>query len=226
MDKEKVMDRIKKCLALSRSANEHEAAMALKQAQLLMGWYDISDDDIELSTIKTTDGGRCPKNIARWQVRLVSLVATAFGVVASRHASLGEKMKIEYKLRFNGPYPRNDLAEYAYQVLLRQLKKARADYMKNHLSHVNTQYRKKLRADDFCLGWVSSVAEKVTEFAKSEHEIKLFKKWEAEKKMSELKVKTNKSVSQVDAIRGQIAGADVEINQAVNGAEPLKQIGE
>ncbi|HFC0995183.1 TPA: DUF2786 domain-containing protein [Neisseria gonorrhoeae] len=30
MDKEKVLDKIKKCLALGRSANEHEAAQALR----------------------------------------------------------------------------------------------------------------------------------------------------------------------------------------------------
>ena len=43
MDKNKAIEKIKKCLALGKSANEHEAAQALKQAQALMREYGISD---------------------------------------------------------------------------------------------------------------------------------------------------------------------------------------
>lgn len=46
MDKEKVLDKIKKCLALGQSANEHEAAQALKQAQALMEKYEVNAVDI------------------------------------------------------------------------------------------------------------------------------------------------------------------------------------
>ncbi|MCE6577430.1 DUF2786 domain-containing protein, partial [Acinetobacter baumannii] len=35
-DMQTIIDKISKCLALSKSANEHEAAVALKQAQTLM----------------------------------------------------------------------------------------------------------------------------------------------------------------------------------------------
>ena len=35
MDKQKVLEKIKKCLALGESANEHEAAQAIRQAQIL-----------------------------------------------------------------------------------------------------------------------------------------------------------------------------------------------
>lgn len=58
MDKEKVLDKIKKCLALGKSANEHEAAQALKQAQALMPKYEISDADVALSDIGEQSGGR------------------------------------------------------------------------------------------------------------------------------------------------------------------------
>jgi hypothetical protein len=52
MDKNKAIEKIKKCLALGKSANEHEAAQALKQAQALMREYGISDADVALSDIK------------------------------------------------------------------------------------------------------------------------------------------------------------------------------
>lgn len=48
MNKEKVLDKIKKCLALSQSANEHEAAQALKQAQALMEKYEVNAVDVAL----------------------------------------------------------------------------------------------------------------------------------------------------------------------------------
>lgn len=54
MDKNKAIEKIKKCLALGKSANEHEAAQALKQAQALMREYGISDADVALSDIKKT----------------------------------------------------------------------------------------------------------------------------------------------------------------------------
>ena len=41
-DHAKIMDRIKKCLALSASSNEHEAEAALRQARKLMEAHHIN----------------------------------------------------------------------------------------------------------------------------------------------------------------------------------------
>ena len=46
-DHDKILDKIKKCLALSSSSNEHEAAIALRQAQKLMELHGISDIDVK-----------------------------------------------------------------------------------------------------------------------------------------------------------------------------------
>ena len=56
MDKKKVLDKIKKCLALGQSANEHEAAQALKQAQALMEKYEVNAADIDLSQVSEQIG--------------------------------------------------------------------------------------------------------------------------------------------------------------------------
>lgn len=45
-DKDRIIDKIRKCLALSNSANEHEAAAALRQAQKLMELYRVSDAEL------------------------------------------------------------------------------------------------------------------------------------------------------------------------------------
>lgn len=52
MDKKTAISKIRKCLALSKSANEHEAATALKQAKALMNKYGVTDNDIQIAEIK------------------------------------------------------------------------------------------------------------------------------------------------------------------------------
>ena len=58
MDKEKILDKIKKCLALGQSENEHEAAQALKQAQALMEKYEVNAVDIALSEVSEQKADR------------------------------------------------------------------------------------------------------------------------------------------------------------------------
>ena len=48
MNKKTVIEQIKKCLALSKSANQHEAAAALRQAMAFMQKYKIDANDPEL----------------------------------------------------------------------------------------------------------------------------------------------------------------------------------
>ena len=71
MDKEKVLDKIKKCLALGESANEHEAAQAIRQAQMLMKKYGISEIDIELSAVNEK-GVACASSLPTWHQVLIA----------------------------------------------------------------------------------------------------------------------------------------------------------
>ena len=51
MDKQTAIEKIRKCLALAKSANEHEAAAALRQAQALMRKYGVEDGDILMAEV-------------------------------------------------------------------------------------------------------------------------------------------------------------------------------
>lgn len=79
MDKQKVLEKIKKCLALGESANEHEAAQAIRQAQILMEKYGISEMDVELSAVSEKGVG-CSATLPNWHQVLISRCAKAFGV--------------------------------------------------------------------------------------------------------------------------------------------------
>ncbi|MRN38962.1 DUF2786 domain-containing protein [Neisseria sp. N95_16] len=223
MDKEKALNKIKKCLALSKSANEHEAAQALKQAQALMKQYGINEQDIELSAIQETEGLACAQTLPQWQGYLAGVVARSFGVCSYvDYAFNPKKMKVEGRLKFYGMNPRNELAEYAYQVLLRQLKAARADYIKTQLARVRLAKNKTMRADEFCLGWIAVVSKKVDVFANGERETELLELWKENKGLTTSKLKLSKGKSLRDRVNGWEKGQEAALNHAMNSTENQK----
>ena len=159
MDKQKVLEKIKKCLALGESANEHEAAQAIRQAQILMKKYGISEMDVELSAV-TEKGVACASSLPTWHQVLIAQCTKAFGVECYQHTRWGLA-----EARFFGIGIKPELAAYAYEVLLRQLKKERREYIKNELKAVRLSRNKTARADQFCTGWVYAIVKKVQEFA-------------------------------------------------------------
>lgn len=74
---EKVVDKIRKLLALSTSPNEAEAAAAFEKAHALLRMYNLSMADIhdapESAVTETTIAG---KSEQKWRSRLLHLVAT------------------------------------------------------------------------------------------------------------------------------------------------------
>jgi len=149
--RDKIIAKVKKCLALAKSGNEHEAAAALRQAQKLMATHGISDLDIEHADIQeeAARAGAAFKP-ARWECELAVRVARTFdcqvlfGVAPNRAG----------RWIFVGAAPSGEIARYAFEVLFRQAKRARADYIKTALKRCTTTRTR--RADLFCEGWVST----------------------------------------------------------------------
>lgn len=78
--REKIIDKIKKCMALAKSSNEHEAAAALRQAQKLMQAHGISD--LDMSAAEATEArakAGATQRPAGWETYLAGHVADAFG---------------------------------------------------------------------------------------------------------------------------------------------------
>ena len=60
MNRDDALKKIKKCLALGRSASEHEAAAAMRQAQKLMEQFGLREQDVSLADVaevKVSDNG-------------------------------------------------------------------------------------------------------------------------------------------------------------------------
>ncbi|PHS48667.1 MAG: hypothetical protein COB05_05355 [Marinobacter sp.] len=156
-DKEKILNKIKKCMALGESANENEAAAALRQARKLMDKHGVTESHVGLAEYgeQQTDIGY--RRFPGWVTALAAVVGTAFQ--CSAYTSW---RSVDYV----GRKENTVIAGYCLEVLLRQLKRARKDFVKSLPSYGRYGASiKKENADAFCEGWVSGVASKVRQFA-------------------------------------------------------------
>lgn len=226
MDKQKILAKIKKCLALSKSANEHEAAQALKHAQALMREHQISSDDLVLSDIEEC-GIDCANQLPVWQQALANLCGLALGAKAYTSGYYNAM-----QIKFYGLNGRAEMAAYAYEVLLRQVRKERRQYLKTHLNRVRKASNKTYRADEFCKGWVNAVWQKLQEFALSPQESNLMKLYHQQ--LGEMGTAKPRSVSAkgissmsraLDRWHGEIAGEKAELHRGVDGTVQVKRLG-
>lgn len=197
MDKDKLLEKIKKCLALSQSANQHEAALALKQAQALMASAGIDESEIRLSEIKQHDiNEKLAKNLSWWHWSLAHTTAQTFGC---------NYYQVYPYIRFIGLKNRAELSAYAFSVLLRQIKSARRNYLKN-LCEKRPKHRQFL-ADQFCTGWVTGVSSVLKAFELSEEEKKVMvdHKNTYEKNLKVAQVREIKNVSYLVKKQGDMA---------------------
>ncbi|WP_421793433.1 DUF2786 domain-containing protein [Hydrocarboniphaga effusa] len=164
-DRERALDRIKKCLRLSKSSNEHEAAAALRQAQKLMREHGLSQADVlaaeDASEAKARSGaGRRPP---RWETWLSAVVAEAFGC-DTLHLQGWSGCKATADWSFIGCGAAPELAAYTFTVMFRQLKRARSEHANAQLKRCGPTTRTR-RLDLFSEGWVITVQTQIQRFA-------------------------------------------------------------
>ncbi|MTD33972.1 hypothetical protein GKE73_16135 [Paludibacterium sp. dN 18-1] len=139
-------------------------------------------------------------------------------IVFNRSLSAGYWTFIGY-----GPAP--EIATYAYKVLLRQLKKARAEYQKRECKRLIPASRIR-RADLFCEGWVNAVASKIAKFAGSQRNTDALKAYMA-KEYADLESLATRDRQAGKSLRsgddnahyaGYQSGKDAQLNHGVGGA--------
>lgn len=213
--RKELLARIRKCLALGKSANENEAAAAIGKARTLMDAHGISDDDIALSEIGEAEarGSRTQKT-SLWEEALCCTVRHALGCKVILHGWTLDRIYIG-----KGAAP--DVAAYAFAVLFRKLKAARAEYVRTVLKRCGPA-RKRQRADVFCEAWAYAVYAQVR---------RLMPKAELDPLIGQYLTRTYPSLVTVDVRaasqkgrstdddywRGASAGRKVELHNAVGG---------
>ncbi|SIQ30159.1 DUF2786 domain-containing protein [Marinobacterium stanieri] len=224
MDK-KILDKIKKCLALAKSNNANEAATALRQAQKLMAEHGITGDDLELSEIQRAEVFGCPAQTpSKWVCHLVSIVGEAFGV----EAVLMGKFK-GCDVSFIGPGSQPEIASYAYTVLYRQVSADRTAHVRSLGKRLKPSTKTR-RGDLFALHWVHAVYAKVQKMAMSERTCQLIETFK-EREFSNLTTtegresKTNKR-DMASALAGRVQGRKANLHHGMSGhAEEQMRIG-
>ena len=210
---DKIISKIKKLLALSKSPNPNEAASALKMAQELMAEYKIGQADaggIDIGEETAPTARR--KKTPQYEIKLIAGIAAAFGCEVIYHP-----MPAKHVWRFIGLRHRAQVAAYISQVLIRKLRKARAEYVKT-LYRVRSKYRKTQRADDFCMAWVWAVTEKLPPFAGASGEEQKAVALYVEKNHPHLENRASIKRSlgkDIDYLNGSEAGGGVQLQHGV-----------
>ena len=224
MNKEKYLAKIKKLLALGKSTNSHEAALALGRARKLMAEHNVSEFDVGISDISEASSQGAPSDaqaMPAYMVGLIQVIQKAFGVqsyASWRYTPRGIPKRI---VTFYGPEERPQIAVYAWTVLSRQLVRARAEYVSGVRRSIKSETRI-ARADKFCEGWVAGVYEVVQKFAVTESEQTLMQAFITKYK-SELKTATPRAAKQTRGGQGDagnsgyLAGKNATLNQGLDG---------
>lgn len=222
MDKKKALEKIKKCLALGKSANEHEAPQALKQAQALMRKYELDEHDVELSGIAKAGAERkVAYTMTDWQWGVGHLVAGVFGCGCYAQGKT---------MRFFGLGSRAELAAYAFDVVYRQINAARRKFLREEVKARLKKHRAYL-ADQYCEGWLDGASGAVREFAMAEKETALMKEYEDNLALREAKTRSVCAAGRLAEAGSEAAamgwrdGKDVQLHHAMNGADGVRQIG-
>lgn len=164
MSPEQALKRIKKCLALAQSSEPHEAAAAIRQAQALMEKYGLDQAAVEMSDITETRLKSTGTKIQDWEANLASMVASSLGIramaIAGRAAKISRDnrlLKTRAEVIFVGTAHKVKIAEYMFQSLARQMRKARALVAARRLTTAEILL--------FNTGWLYAVEPKVKAFA-------------------------------------------------------------
>ena len=224
MNQERILEKIKKCMALAQSANTAEASIALRQAQKLMETHGLTEESVALSDVSTeevTYGSNSKP--AGYMCALSNLVGTAFAV--DQLLSYDTAGRPVFKFVGIGSAP--ELATYSFTVLRRQLVKARTAYLRR-LDKRLKKSTKTRRADLFAGAWVSEVRSTVVAFAQTEEEKALIEQYKR-REFGELgthnpKWHEAKRNDYKASVAGRIAAEGVTLNHGLGAGDDVRRL--
>lgn len=169
MDRKTAIEKIRKCLALSKSSEPHEAAAALRQAQKLMEQFGIEHPALlAAGASEEWSKSGAARRPVRYEVALAGVVAGTYGCELLFCRQLNRTCTdIVGGYMFVGVSPAPEVAKYTFDVFARQLRVARRDYIQTKLRRCGPE-NKTARADEFCEGWVYAVRMQLQDAARTD----------------------------------------------------------
>ncbi|MGO3700886.1 DUF2786 domain-containing protein [Vreelandella alkaliphila] len=227
---DRILDKIQKCMNLSKSDNVAEAAAALRQAQKLMEKHNLTASDLSLNTV-TQAVARCATkalNPAPWVHYLRKIVADAFGVDVLNQSKKLRGVYYNHAV-FIGVGDKANVAQYCYEVLFRQITRDRETYKKELDGRLSNRSKTR-RCDLFCTSWARSVSDKVNVIAMTEEDSSLVTRFmsktypslKADKLRTVPRAQNEADVRAIQA--GQEAGQKAQLFKGVGVKAPAKAL--
>lgn len=224
MDRDKALEKIKKCLALAGSSEPHEAAAAMRQAQKLMAEHGLSGIDVELADVAESTTPAKSNMLPNWEVSLARVVANSFGCdfYITRGFITHWRMKPERKTdyAFVGLHANAQIASYAFSVLQRQCVADRSAHVQKQPKRLKSTTRT-ARGDAFAMGWVVAVRDLLDKLAGCESHAQLIEHYMSREHpdMAEANVKRrelNRHVRDDSFTDGHQAGKKAQLHKGVS----------
>ncbi len=218
MNYEEALLKVKKLLALGKSPEPHEAAAALRQAQLMMEKFGIDDDSVVVkAAVQPVRSLVSVSRPADWEAHLMLKLAAAFGCELVWHSSHSNFKGAEVygQYRFYGVGHKLEPAVYAATVIQRQAYNARAK-RRQELGNTLTRAELSKALDGFIIGWVLKALENVLASPISDEERALI---EAAKPSVRKKDTKGGKYYARDVEAGRLAAENVSLFQGMSGGE-------
>lgn len=123
-EKAKIIDKVKKLLSLAQSENEHEAALAMEKAKLIINKYNlerIGQNEISPYTYKIINHKK--KRIEKYQRHICSILQNYFFVkIVYSYLYEAHSNETHRTIEILGTKENVEMGEYVYFFLLNQLK--------------------------------------------------------------------------------------------------------
>ncbi len=155
MTRDRIIERVRKLLALSNSSNEHEAALAAAHAQRLLAAHNLAMSELDLQEEGAGESGlTVAKTVAKWLSALFATVADAFDCFPVVTTTSSES-----RLRFIGAGDDPGVAICTLEYLIKELRRLASIYLRNRESEkgrFSESDRKRIRTS-YLLGAVHGV---------------------------------------------------------------------
>lgn len=227
---ESVMRRLKKLLAMATDGrgNDAEATNAMRMAQKLMAEYNLSQGTLAASEVGEARMGTSRADTPPpWESYLLSEICRAFGARQVWYPGAGPRgYRSKGAHGVVAPKVTLELITYAFDVLRRQLIKARTEYVAA-LPEWWTRPRKAAEGDAFGIGFVRSLSTKISDYV-GDPAVAEAIKLRHEEIVGDRQAKNKKAdrPQSYDAdVAGREAGKHASLHRAMNGAEEQLRIG-
>ena len=207
--KEKVLDKVKKLLNLSKSDNAGEAGAALSRAQYLMAKFGLAISEVEETKEDIVENtvNMNTKSISTYQYLLASRLADHFGCEVLRvHFGIGNASS----LSFIGEPIKVETLEQCFKFAYKAYQKSSARYLKIHCDGMSRSEKLRERYDYF-FGFIDGLTNELIR-SENEHALVVVKSEALENHMNSM------NISHITLHRKETSSVNASLNGYTDGS--------